>query len=55
MFGLLVAAIMIAALSVQEAGSKDNEGSAALVQKGFFAGYFLWPQIEAALGNCRNT
>ena len=33
-FSLLVAAAMIAALGAEEAGSKDNEGSVALVQKG---------------------
>ena len=33
-FSLLVAATMIAALSAEEAGSKDNEDSVALVQKG---------------------
>ena len=46
-FVLLVAAMMIAALSVEEAGSKDNEGPVALVQKGSFRVYFLWPQIKA--------
>ena len=45
-FGLLVAATMIAALSVQEAGSKDIEESVALAQKESFVGYFLWPQME---------
>ena len=33
-FSLLVAATMIAALGAEEAGSKDNEDSVALVQKG---------------------
>ena len=54
-FSLLVAATMIAALSAEEAGSKDNEDSVALVQKGSFEGYLLWPQIKAALCVRRNT
>ena len=54
-FSLLVAAMMIAALSAEEAGSKDNEDSVALVQKGSSEGYFLWPQIGATLHVCGNT
>ena len=54
-FSLLVAATMIAALSAEEAGSKDNENSVALVQKGSSDGYILWPQIEAALCVRGNT
>ena len=54
-FSLLVAATMIAALGAEEAGSKDNEDSVALVQKGSSEGYFLWPQIKAALRVRGNT
>ena len=54
-FSLLVVATMIAALSAEEAGSKDNEDSVALVQKGSSEGYFLWPQIEATLCVRGNT
>ena len=53
-FSLLVAATMIAALGAEEAGSKDNEDSVALVQKGSFVGYLLWPEIEATFGVCGN-
>ena len=54
-FSLLVAATMIAALGAEEAGSKDNEDSVALVQKGSSEGYFVWPQIKAALCVRENT
>ena len=54
-FSLLVAATMIAALSAEEAGSKNNEDSVALVQEGSSEGYFLWPQIEATLCVRGNT
>ena len=54
-FSLLVAATMIAALGAEEAGSKDNEGSVALVQKGSSEGCFLWPQIKAAFYVRGNT
>ena len=54
-FSLLVAATMIAALGAEEAGSKDNEGSVALVQKGSSEGCFLWPQIKAAFHVRGNT
>ena len=54
-FSLLVAAMMIAALGAEEAGSKDNEDSVALVQKGSSGGDFLWPQINAALRVRGNT
>ena len=55
-FSLLFAATMMAALlGAEEAGSKDNEGSVALVQKGSSEGCFLWPQIKAAFYVRGNT
>ena len=54
-FSLLFAATMIAALGAEEAGSKDNEDSVALVQKGSSEGCFLWPQIKAAFHVRGNT